>query len=85
MVEAKRTSSEELVDTAPSVIMESSTSDSVGISAEELRGLSQAVSSLKGDNQLEEERAYLKELKEEREEYREVIILYCLTFDLKFS
>lgn len=39
------------------------------ISVEELRDLSQAVTSLKADRALEEE---LEELKEEREEYREV-------------
>lgn len=39
------------------------------ISAEELRDLNEAVASLKGERQLEEE---IQELKEEREEYREV-------------
>ena len=39
------------------------------ISAAELRDLNEAVASLKGERQLEEE---IQELKEEREEYREV-------------
>ena len=38
-------------------------------SAAELRDLNEAVASLKGERQLEEE---IQELKEEREEYREV-------------
>ncbi len=45
------------------------TEDEESISAEELRDLSQVVTSLKADRALEEE---LEELKEEREEYREV-------------
>ena len=55
-------------DTAP-VLSTSTDQPEADISAEELRDISQAVSSLKG---LEEERAELEELKEEREEYREV-------------
>ena len=39
------------------------------ISAEELRGLNEAVATLKGERQLEVE---IQELKEDREEYREV-------------
>ena len=55
-------------DTAP-VLATSTDQTEADISAEELRDISQAVSSLKG---LEEEIAELEELKEEREEYREV-------------
>ena len=84
MAEAKRVSTEELVDTAPSVTPTTAppVAESVDISVEELRGLSEAVSSLKADNQLKDERADLEELKEEREEYREVIIFISLTFKL---
>ena len=49
------------------------------ISAEELRDLNEAVASLKGERQLEEE---IQELKEEREEYREVRFgSHCLSVD----
>ena len=82
VAEAKRVSTEELVDTAPLVTPATPPTDSVGISVEELRGLSEAVSSLKADHQLEDERADLEELKEEREEYREVIVFISLTFEL---
>ena len=43
--------------------------DKLSISVEELRNLNEAVSTLKGERQLEDE---IQELKEEREEYREV-------------
>ena len=58
------------------------------ISAEELRELSQAVSSLKGEGSLEEERASLEELKEDREEYCEDVAdlaVECRDEELKES
>lgn len=74
VAETKRKTEEESIDTAPIVTTEASPPEGVEISAEELRGLSEAFSSLKSDNQLKEERAHLEELKEDREEYREVMI-----------
>ena len=58
------------------------------ISVEELRELSQAVSSLKGEGSLEEERASLEELKEDREEYCEDVAdlaVECRDEELKES
>ena len=61
---------------------------SKSILAEELRELSQAVSSLKGEGSLEEERASLEELKEDREEYCEDVAdlaVECRDEELKES
>ena len=44
------------------------------ISAEELRDLSQAMSSLKSERSLQEEKESLRDLKEDREEYVEVSV-----------
>ena len=66
--EAARKTAEELVDHAPSV----TPPEKESISAEELRNLNLAVSSLKSEGDLNEEKAELEELKEEREEYVEV-------------
>ncbi len=59
---------EEMVDHAP--LLTTPTPVDEGISAEELRNISAAVSSLQEG--LAEEKAELEELKEEREEYVEV-------------
>lgn len=58
-------------DPAPVLSTSSSSGqpDELSISVEELRNLNEAVSTLKGERQLEDE---IQELKEEREEYREV-------------
>ncbi len=65
-----RRATEEIVDHAPSLTTPTPIDE--GISAEELRNISAAVSSLKGERALAEEKAELEELKEEREEYVEV-------------
>ncbi|XP_064382763.1 mitochondrial proton/calcium exchanger protein-like [Halichondria panicea] len=64
-----RRATEEIVDHAPSLTTPTPIDE--GISAEELRNISAAVSSLKGERALAEEKAELEELKEEREEYVE--------------
>ncbi len=70
MADTTRRAAEEMVDHAPSVATPPIVDEA--ISAEELRNVSAAVSSLKGERALSEEKAELEELKEEREEYVEV-------------
>jgi len=83
--EIARMEAELIVDQAPVL---NTTPTEEGISAEEIRGISRAVSSLKAERTLSEEKAELEELKEDREDYVEVSInnhLRCFYLEAKLK